>query len=58
MEYAAKVWDPHHNVQIIKLEKIQQKAARFVLGRFGRQENVSDMLRELGWESQGGMLTD
>ena len=51
LEYATKVWDPHHNVHILKLEMIQRKAARFVLGRFGRPDSVSDMLRELGWDT-------
>ena len=41
-----------HEVGHIKaLERVQRKAARYVLGRHRRTESVSEMLKILGWES-------
>ena len=34
-----------------KIEKIQRKAARFVLNNFRRKASVSEMLHDLGWQS-------
>ena len=34
-----------------KLEKVQRKAARYVLGKHKKTESVSEMLRVLRWES-------
>lgn len=31
LEYASIIWDPHHKGLIDKLEKVQRKAARFIL---------------------------
>ena len=33
-EYASAVWDPHHQVDIQNIEKIQKRAARFVTGNY------------------------
>jgi hypothetical protein len=51
LEYAAMVWDPSQQYWIEKLEGIQRKAARFVLGRYGRYSSVRSMLQLLGWDS-------
>ena len=33
-EYSSTVWDPHYLNDINTLEKVQRKAARFVLGKY------------------------
>lgn len=50
LEYACPVWDPMQANLIDKLEKIQNRAARFVLGRYERRDSCSAMKAELGWE--------
>ncbi|CAH1277647.1 Hypp9740, partial [Branchiostoma lanceolatum] len=52
VEYASCVWDPHTNGNINKLvhEKIQRRAARFVLNRHRNTPNVSSMLDQLHWD--------
>jgi hypothetical protein len=49
LEYATCVWDPYCNFFTALIEKVQRRAARFVLGRFERYDSVSDMLAELNW---------
>ena len=34
MEYAASVWDPHHLNDIQALEKVQRRAARWVMNDY------------------------
>ena len=51
LEYAAPVWDPHTAKETEKLEKIQRRAARFVLRRFRNTSSVTDMLSTLQWPS-------
>ncbi|CAH1248640.1 Hypp8334 [Branchiostoma lanceolatum] len=49
VEYASCVWDPHTNGNINKLvhEKVQRRAARFVLNRHRNTLSVSSMLDQL-----------
>ena len=49
MEYASCVWDPHEIVNIQAPEKVQRRAARWVLSEFGRHSSVTNMLVQLGW---------
>ncbi len=49
LEYAASVWDPHQAKFITKLEKIQRRAARFVMGDHRRDSSVTTMLNTLEW---------
>ncbi|KAI8514688.1 hypothetical protein Bbelb_072790 [Branchiostoma belcheri] len=49
LEYASSVWDPHSNQNINKLEKVQRRAARFVLHRYRNTSSVSAMLEQLQW---------
>ena len=49
MEYASVVWDPHLNVYISMLEKIQRRAARWVKGCYDRYSSVTTMLASLKW---------
>ena len=49
LEYASNVWDPHHQNEKDKLEKIQRRAARFVLGDYRTTNSVTTMLNTLKW---------
>ena len=51
LEYASSVWDPHCKKDIDKIEKIQRRAARFVLNRYKKVDSVSSMLKDLKWET-------
>ena len=51
MEYAAVIWDPCHHNNIQQLEKVQRRAARWVLNDFNRFSSVTAMLRHLSWPS-------
>ena len=43
MEYAATVWDPYYQNDIQHLEKVQCRAARWVLNDFSRYSSVTDI---------------
>ena len=47
LEYAAPVWDPHHQDDILKIEMVQRRAARLVLGDYSPYSSVTDMLGKL-----------
>ena len=49
LEYSSTVWDPHTKKDIGKIEKVQKRAARFVLRRFRNTSSVSDMISTLDW---------
>ena len=49
MEYACTVWDPHTQSETNKIEKVQRRAARWVLSRHRNTSSVSDMLETLKW---------
>ena len=49
LEYAAAVWDPHYQIDIQLLEKIQRRAARWVLHDYSRYSSVTSMLQHLNW---------
>ena len=51
MEYAASVWDPHHLNDIQALEKVQRRAARWVMNDYSWYSSVSAMLHSLNWPS-------
>ena len=42
LEYASAVWDPHHQKDIYNLEKIQNRAARFVTGNYKMETGNTD----------------
>lgn len=50
LEYACTIWDPHTAVQIIKLEKVQNRAARFVLNNYDRRLSMTRAKQSLGWK--------
>ena len=49
LEYSATVWHPHQKYNSDNLEMVQRRAARFVKGRYGMYESVTQMLEELTW---------
>ncbi len=53
VEYASPVWDPYTRSQILQLESVQRRAARFVYNNFHDRDPgaVTSMLTNLGWES-------
>ena len=51
LEYARTVWDPHLVKDIMKLEAVERRAARFVVGDFRRWSSVTEMLQILYWSS-------
>ena len=44
MEYTACVWDPYQKYLTDNIEKIQRRAARWVLSDYRQQSSVTDML--------------
>ena len=50
MEYAAVAWDPYQQNNINALEKIQRRAARWVMNDYGRYNSVSNLLHDLNWQ--------
>ena len=51
IEYSASVWDPHYKKDITTLDKVQRRAARFVVGDSSWRSSVTAMLQDLGWKS-------
>ena len=47
MEYAAPVWDPHYNVDIYKLERVQRRAARWIQSEYTRTASITSLLSSL-----------
>ena len=44
MEYGATVWDPYQKYNSDKVERLQRRAARFVISRYSRYSSVFDVL--------------
>ena len=51
LEYAASVWDPYQQNDILSLEKVQCRAAQWTLSDYNRLSSVTDMLEILDWPS-------
>ena len=51
VEYASSVWNPHTDQNILKLEMIQRRAARWVKNNYSPYDSVTSMLDNLGWRS-------
>ena len=47
MEYATSVWEPYYNTDIYKLQKVQRRAARWILSKYSRTASVTTMLLSL-----------
>ena len=51
VEYCSTVWSPHQKDLIKKLEGVQRRSARFVMGDYRQTSSVTSMLNHLQWES-------
>ena len=49
LEYASSAWDSYQQTQIDDLERVQNKAARFVCNQYQRDASVSAMKEALDW---------
>ena len=51
LEYASSSWDPYRKGDILLIESIQRKAARFCMNDYKQLSSVSQMIKELEWDS-------
>jgi hypothetical protein len=53
VEYASTIWDPHTKTNIKKTERVQRRAARFVLNNYNYDQtnSVTAMVQRLAWET-------
>ena len=53
LEYASSAWDPYTDQLINEIEKVQRRAARFVLSDYNNYEpgSITGMFEKLGWKS-------
>jgi len=49
LEYVAIVWDPHQKYLVESIEKVQRRAARWVIGNYHWSSSVSNMIMALNW---------
>ena len=49
LEYGSSVWDPHTHGLQEELEKVRNRAARFVTGNVFETENMTGILDQLKW---------
>lgn len=47
LEYASIVWDPYETGLINMIERVQRRAARFILSRYSQTDSVTEMLQLL-----------
>ena len=50
LEYSSTVWDPFYQKDIDRLERAQQRAARFVFNDYKPLSSVTSMVSQLGWK--------
>ena len=51
LEYACSAWDPYQKTDIDKLDKVQRRAARYVMNRYHNTSSVTEMIETLEWHS-------
>jgi len=51
VEYSSSVWNPHLKKDVVNLEKINRRAAWFVMNDDKLQSSVTEMLDKLEWPS-------
>ena len=51
IEYSSSVWEPHTKILINKLDAIQRRAARFCMNKSRSPGSVTNMIKDLEWES-------
>lgn len=45
LRYASALWDPHVKKDILKLERVQRKAVRFIFGKHKRTDSPSSIMK-------------
>ena len=58
IENSASVWDPRYKKGITTLDKVQRRAARFVVRDSSWRSSVTAMLQNLSWKSLGDRRRD
>jgi hypothetical protein len=58
LEYACSVWDPYTKENIIQLEQVQRRAARYATNHYHNTSSVSNMLEHLNWRSLADRRSD
>ncbi len=51
LEYGIAAWDPYYTKDINIIEKVQRRAARFTVGNYSYEASVTEMLKNLKWDS-------
>lgn len=51
LEYACPAWDPYYVNLISKLERVQNRAARFVANNYEFCSSITDLKKQLEWKS-------
>ena len=51
LEYCSSIWDPHFEKDINQLDRVQRRGARFVRKDYSRESSVSNMIKDLRWDS-------
>ena len=51
LEYCNTIWDPYQLSNITTIDKVQRRAARFVLKDYSRTSSVTNMLNKLDWDT-------
>ena len=51
LEYAAASWDPYTKKNINSIERVQNRAARFVTNTYGIDTSITRILKDLKWTS-------
>ena len=51
LEYVSATWDRYLQKDIVALEKVQRKAARFCTNNYHPTASVTEMLEDLGWHT-------
>ena len=49
LEYVTPIWNPHHQTEIDRIEKVQRTTARWARRRWRSQSHVGEVLEELQW---------
>ena len=49
IEFTSAVWDTSYNVDVDTMEKIQHRAARWVLSDYNRTSFMTQILNQLSW---------
>ena len=51
VEYTSTVWDPYTKQNKDRVEMVQRRAARYVLNCYERTASVTEMLKQLDWDT-------